>query len=44
MAGPRTIKVRARKTPVSKRTSQSIYVRPKNRHERKNWKKYRGQG
>ena len=31
---------------VEKRTSigQSVRSRPKNKHERRNWKKYRGQG
>jgi hypothetical protein len=34
----------ARKQPVSKRTSIGLQDRPKNKHSRKNWKAYRGQG
>jgi len=32
--------------PVKKRTSigDSVRSRPKNKHKRKSWKKYRGQG
>lgn len=35
-----------RPLPVSKRTSigQSPLSRPTNKHKRKNWKRYRGQG
>jgi len=33
-----------RKAPISKRTSQGINNRPKNKHARKNWKAYRQQG
>lgn len=29
---------------VPKRTSQGVRNRPKNKHARKNWKRYRGQG
>jgi hypothetical protein len=32
-----------RKAPA-KRTSQGLYDRPKNKHRRRNWKAYRGQG
>lgn len=30
--------------PISKRTSISLKHRPKNKHARKNFKRYRGQG
>lgn len=30
--------------PPPKRTSQGTYHKPKNKHSRKNWKQYRGQG
>jgi len=35
-----------RKKPTPKRTSigKSRYSRPLNKHKRKNWKRYRGQG
>lgn len=32
------------KLTVKKRTSQGINHKPKNRHARKGWKPYRGQG
>ena len=33
-----------RKEPVVKRTSQGVDNKPKNKHSRKRWKAYRGQG
>jgi len=36
--------VRAHKPGVPKRTSQGLLFKPKNKHARKNWKRYRGQG
>ena len=32
------------RTGPSKRTSQGLYDKPKNKGARRNWKKYRGQG
>lgn len=37
-------KARLKKLPVPKRTSQGRDHRPKNKHKRRNWKAYRGQG
>ena len=36
----------SRKKPTPKRTSigKSLHSRPKNKHKKKSWKKYRGQG
>ena len=46
MAKPKTVRTIERKTPKPKRTSigKSIFSRPKNKHKRAGWKKYRGQG
>jgi hypothetical protein len=44
MAKPIGVIVAHRKTPAEKRTSQGVDNRPKNKHTRKNWKRYRGQG
>ena len=46
MARSRTVKQLERKTPTPKRTSigKSQYSRPTNKHKKKSWKKYRGQG
>ena len=46
MAKPRKIVTVTRKTPKPKRTSIgcSSNSKPKNKHKRKGWKKYRGQG
>ena len=46
MAKPRKITTVTRKTPTPKRTSigKSPNSRPTNKHKKKGWKKYRGQG
>ena len=46
MAKPRKLSVVTKKTPSPKRTSigRSQYSRPKNKHKKKSWKRYRGQG
>ena len=46
MAKPKTVRAIERKAPTPKRTSigKSAYSRPKNKHKKKGWKKYRGQG
>ncbi len=46
MAKPRKLSVVTRKTPTPKRTSigKSKNTKPKNKHKKKGWKKYRGQG
>jgi hypothetical protein len=33
-----------RRMPISKRTSQGSYGRPKNKHKRRQWKAYNRQG
>jgi len=46
MAKPKKIASVSRKKPSPKRTSigRSNLTKPKNKHKRANWKKYRGQG
>ena len=46
MAKSKTVRQIERGTPTPKRTSigKSIFSRPKNKHIKKGWKKYRGQG
>jgi len=44
MAKPIGVATKLRKEPVVKRTSQGVDNKPKNKHSRKNWKRYRGQG
>ncbi len=43
MAKPIGVIVR-RAIKIEKRTSQGVGDKPKNKHKRKNWKPYRGQG
>lgn len=44
MAKPIGTTTKFRKDPVVKRTSQGVDNKPKNKHSRKRWKAYRGQG
>ena len=46
MARTKTVRQVERKTPTPKMTSigRSSYSRPTNKHKRRSWKKYRGQG
>ena len=46
MAKPRKLTTVSKKKPTPKRTSigKSRKSRPKNKHKKANWKRYRGQG
>lgn len=44
MAEKKLPKILKLKTAGEKRTSQGIDHKPKNKHKRKNWKRYVGQG